>query len=139
MSGAGNNEKQFIQLFDSKVGKGILNGKRSFKKTNVSISVDNSLHNGNSEILIEIDSGNMAKLLVGQYVLLNQLYTGLARNAHFLVVHTYNGYNVQRTLNNLALVKKLHKYDLSYSAMHINDMHNWGGGDVGQFLQLAST
>lgn len=76
---------------------------------NVSISVDKLFIHGDTTYLIEIDSGNYAKLLVGQYVLLNQLY-GSNVDAIFLVVHFYEDkkrkkqYNAQRTINNLRFV-----------------------------------
>ena len=54
--------------------------------------------------LIEIDSGNMAKLLVGQYVLLNELHKSRTGKEFFLIVHFYKNYNVQRTLKNLKMI-----------------------------------
>jgi hypothetical protein len=80
----------------------------------------------------------MAKLLVGQYLLLNRLYSGIPENAHFLVIHTYNNYNIQRTLNNLKLVKKAFNLHLPFSAMHIDTLENWKGGSLVQFIGLAS-
>ena len=139
MTVAGANEAKFIRLFESKVGKGVLKGKCSYQQSNVSISVDNSLIHNNRLILIEIDSGNMAKLLVGQYTLLNHLYTGIPDNAHFLVVHTYKNYNVERTLNNLALVAGRNKFRIPFSAMHITDLEAWVGGSLDEFLSMPST
>jgi hypothetical protein len=104
MSVAGDNEKVFIDYFESKFPN-ILKGKKSFKNGTyeVSISVDNSfLYNG-VEILFEIDSGNMAKLLAGQYTLLNNLCTQID-NKIFVVIHYFNAYNPQRTLNNFNLI-----------------------------------
>ena len=135
---AGDNEKKFKPLFEEKIGKDILKGKAVYKSANVSISADNNFSINNKHYLIEIDSGNMAKLLVGQYTLLSKLYSGLPENAHFLIIHTYNNYNVQRTLNNLKLVKKACNLRLSFSAMHIDTLENWEGGSLVQFIGLAS-
>ncbi|MEE6185099.1 hypothetical protein [Bacillus pretiosus] len=110
---AGSNEIKFSNYFETKFGKYVLKGKRTFKTQdkNVSISVDNSLKLGNKEILIEIDSGNMAKLIVGQYVLLNKLYKNRDNEILFLIIHYYkdkNGkeYNPIRTERNLSLVSE---------------------------------
>lgn len=110
---AGSNEIKFSNNFEEKFGENVLEGKRTFETPdkNVSISVDNSLTLGNKEILIEIDSGNMAKLIVGQYVLLNELYKNRDKEILFLIIHFYknkNGkeYNPIRTERNLSLVSE---------------------------------
>ncbi len=138
MTVAGENERKFITLFEEKIENNILKGKAVYKSVDVSISADNNFSLNNKHYLIEIDSGNMAKLLVGQYVLLSKLYSGIPENAHFLVIHTYRNYNVQRTLNNLKLVKKAFNLRLPFSAMHINTLKNWNGGNLVEFIDLAS-
>ncbi|SOC15620.1 hypothetical protein SAMN05880501_108117 [Ureibacillus xyleni] len=109
---AGSNEVKFRNYFEGKFGQNILGGKRNYQSDDklVSISVDNSIQIGNKEILIEIDSGNMAKLLVGQYVLLNQLYNR-NHDGIFLIIHYYkdqdgNEYNPKRTEYNLSFVNE---------------------------------
>jgi hypothetical protein len=72
----------------------------------VEISVDESLMHSGRQFLVEIDSANTAKLLVGQYVLLNQLYPHSEPPPFFLVVHLYKGYNPRRTVRNLSLVNQ---------------------------------
>ncbi|WP_230836303.1 hypothetical protein, partial [Vibrio campbellii] len=90
---AGKNEKLFVEKFESEFGAGSLGGKKSFDNNRrgsdkVSISVDQSIDlEDGTTILIEIDSANMAKLLVGQYVLLNGLITNKKKQYIFLVVH----------------------------------------------------
>ncbi|HFK1758503.1 MULTISPECIES: hypothetical protein [Bacillus] len=110
---AGSNEIKFSNYFKKKFGKDVLEGKCTFETLdkNVSISVDNSLKLGNKEILIEIDSGNMAKLIVGQYVLLNELYKNRDKEILFLIIHFYKNqkgkeYNPIRTERNLSLVSE---------------------------------
>lgn len=76
----------------------------------VEISVDLRFETTDFDVLIEVDSGNMAKLIVGQYTLLNQLYIKNAKMPLFVVVHYYNQntnnpYNPHRTTKNLSFVK----------------------------------
>jgi len=103
---AGKNEKLFEAAFPFKAE---LKGKLVFKsdKYDVQISVDNHLviPEKNMTVLFEIDSANAAKLIVGQYVLLNQLLHN--KDNHLLVVlHYYKNYNIERTVNNLNLVNE---------------------------------
>lgn len=109
---AGKNEKIFITEFNGEYKKVKLEGKLVFgRKEDVNISVDNSFSYKNKKVLIEIDSGNMAKLLVGQYFLLNQLIKKEKQEKNdnteyiFIVIHYYKDYNLERTEKNLQLVK----------------------------------
>lgn len=106
---AGKNEKKFISKFQSQYGNGKLGGKRRWGNQDESnISVDNCIKKNSKEVLIEIDSGNMAKLLVGQYFLLNELIPKEEKENTdfiFVVVHYYKDYNTDRTEKNLKLVK----------------------------------
>ena len=103
---AAKNEKIFKEYFESKFGSSSLDGKKNYKDEDkdVSISVDQSFIANNRTVLIEIDSGNMAKLLVGQYILINELSKIDAENTTFVVVHFYKNYNPERTKKNLDLV-----------------------------------
>ncbi|NSB15653.1 hypothetical protein [Clostridium beijerinckii] len=105
---AGDNERNFIDICKKYNLDGLLRGKRTYdnKKKNkekVSISVDNSIEYEKNQILIEIDSGNMAKLIVGQYTLLNILCEN-PEDKVFIVIHYYKDYNNMRTVKNLNLV-----------------------------------
>ena len=109
MSKAGDNEKLFKSLINKQFNF-VLDGKQTFKDDSVSISVDESIIDVNHKILIEIDSGNYAKLLVGQYTLLNTLIED-RKNYTFIIIHYYknsNGklYNSERTRKNIELVNK---------------------------------
>ncbi|MCU5110921.1 hypothetical protein OCD79_05140 [Bacillus wiedmannii] len=97
------NEKNFKEIFEQKFGRDSLSKGKTFKNSNVSISVDASINYGGKTILIEIDSGNYAKLLVGQYVLLNELIDK-KENIIFLIVHYYDGYKSERTKKNLDFI-----------------------------------
>jgi hypothetical protein len=126
---AGDNEKKFEALFISKVVDTPLLGKRRFKLAAVNISVDQSFEFDGVDYLVEIDSGNMAKLIVGQYVLLNQLRK-LERPAFFMVVHAYKNYNPMRTVQNLNLVNRelFGGNGMPFGAVHMEDLTKWDGG-----------
>lgn len=67
---AGNNEKLFLTLMQKKINSLQMDGKKRFTDGCIEISVDQSLVYSDISYLIEIDSGNMAKLSVGQYILI---------------------------------------------------------------------
>jgi hypothetical protein len=109
---AGKNEKIFITEFKREYSNVKLEGKLVFgNKYSANISVDNSFSYNNKKVLIEIDSGNMAKLLVGQYFLLNELIKKEKEEKNddteymFVVIHYYKDYNPERTNKNLKLVE----------------------------------
>ena len=112
---AGDNEKLFEELICGKFGSNILSGKRSFsleidgqKKAVISVDQSIELEDG-SLILTEIDSGNMAKLIAGQYALLNGMYDKDRAKALFLVVHYYTAYNPERTEKNLNAIQHFNR------------------------------
>lgn len=119
---AGDNEKKFRDMVVKKFGNNALGGKRAYSSVfdgyaeKVSISVDQTLFlSDGTSILIEIDSGNYAKLLVGQYALLNGIYRGGHGDTLFLVVHCYKAstkgdakeYSPVRTMKNLNAIQKI--------------------------------
>lgn len=133
---AGDNERLLRNLLINKFGDGVLNGKRSFASVinghneNVYISVDNTirLRNGR-EILIEVDSGNYAKLLAGQYALINGLFNGEREKTLFLVVHFYKSsksqkeFTASRTLKNLNAIQSFNSNAnwLPYAAINFSE------------------
>jgi len=135
---AGTNERRFETLFKQKATGVCLLGKRRFVDGDVEISVDQSVEYEGTEYLIEIDSANMAKLLVGQYVLLNQLHKDRKKPTSFLVVHTYKNYNPKRTIQNLQLVnQQLYAgRGIAFGALHIDSLSNWKSG-FNEFLALV--
>lgn len=134
---AGTNEGLFKELVQRSHDTRLL-GKRHFCGGDVKISVDESLEHNGTEYLIEIDSANMAKLLVGQYVLLNQLHTNWTKPQFFLVVHMYKNYNPQRTLHNLELVNQqlYGGKGIDFGAVHFTEIKDWSG-DFEALLQLV--
>lgn len=116
---AGDNEKKLRNLVLDKFGQIALAGKRSYASYfdghdgKVYISVDDTilLPDGRM-ILIEVDSGNYAKLIAGQYALINGLFDGVRDKTLFLVVHCYKSsknkkeYSSSRTIKNLNAIQK---------------------------------
>ena len=111
MSKAADNEKILkIELKDLGIN---LQGKKSFSEKaslqeKIVISVDESLHDGDRHVLIEIDSFNMAKVVVGQYTILNSLLKNKKDNEKyiFVVVHCYKDYNPSRTKKYLDYINR---------------------------------
>jgi len=109
MSVAGTNEKKFAKVLNEKINAQ-LKGKLNFKSKDggVSISVDDSLVSDEWIVMFEIDSANMAKLIAGQYTLLNILARDdektKGKKLLFVIVHYYKNYNSERTSKNLSLI-----------------------------------
>ncbi|MBB1379464.1 hypothetical protein [Pseudoalteromonas sp. SR43-2] len=132
---AGDNEKNFLCLLETKFGKGCLSGKQRYTLNlegfeQVEISVDQSLVlDDGRTLLIEIDSGNMAKLIAGQYALLNGMNDDCRENTAFVVVHYYTDsktgrdYTPQRTLKNINAIQHFSSGEnwLKYNAIHIKE------------------
>jgi len=127
---AGTNEGKFAEIMRQKAPEVTLNGKRRFTFGEVSISVDQSLEYNGIRYLIEIDSQNIAKLLVGQYVLLNHLYDQEKEKALFLVVHAYKNYEPHRTIKNLQVINQILYSDkgIPFGAIHLSMLDKWEGG-----------
>ncbi len=130
---AGDNEKDFKSLLERKFGKGCLSGKRrytlnldGFEQVEISVDQSLSLEDGRT-LLVEIDSGNMAKLIAGQYALLNGMSEECRDKTSFLVVHYYTDnktcrdYTPHRTLKNINAIQHFSNNDgwLKYNAIHI--------------------
>ena len=135
---AGSKEALVFSLLQTKVRGIAFDGKRRFVSENVEISTDESFTHKGVTYLIEVDSGNITKLLVGQYVLLNTLHDHVAEPSFFLVVHTYNGYNVERTLENLGFVnqKLFGGCSIPFGMIHLDKLQAWAGGDVDDLLAM---
>ncbi len=106
MTRAGNNERIFRETFSQKFGVNVLRGKVRLTSTErlVEVSSDESFVSHDRLVLVEIDSGNAAKLLVGEYILLNELIQNASKfcSTYMLVVHFYKNFNPSRTANLLS-------------------------------------
>lgn len=117
---AGENEEDFKKFIRENTDLN-LKGKKRFTGENTSISVDEYFEYNGKKVYVEIDSGNMAKLIAGQYILLNILGK-FDKDSIFLVIHYYTDYNPQRTKNVLECVNKnaLDNKGVKFIALHIN-------------------
>lgn len=139
MGKAGEREQQFKELISS-IDPEILKGKIDFgHNSNVYVSVDESIEFENKIFLIEIDSSNMAKLVAGQFTLLNLLKNQQNKNSKhridctsekelfFLVVHCYgqgkNAYKPHRSLKNFKFISENCFPDgLRFGSIHIEQL-----------------
>lgn len=119
-SKAGDNEADFKKFIRENTDLN-LKGKKSFTGENTYISGDEYFEYNGKKVYVEIDSGNMAKLIAGQYILLNILGE-FDKDSMFLVIHYYANYNYQRTKNVLECVNKnaLDNKGIKFIALHIN-------------------
>lgn len=137
MGVAGDNEADFRRTFIEKFGAKCMDGKRRYDAQfpgheSVSTSVDDTIMLPDGRlILVEVDSGNMAKLLAGQYALLNGLCKEDRKKTLFLVVHYYvdkknnnKPYTAHRTIKNLHAIQSFAPGTdwLPYNAINIEDM-----------------
>lgn len=143
MAAAKDNEKIFLKLFSEKVSGSTLSEQKTYtimneKRRKLSSSVDYYFEHNNRQILVEVDSYNMAKVLVGQYLLLNQFRDKALTNPLFLVVHTYSNYEPERTIKYLEHVKDkvLRGKGMPFGVIHINTLKNWAGGNADSFIGL---
>lgn len=139
MAKAGTREKQFQKLI-GQVDPGILKGKMDFgHNSKVYLSVDISIEFEDKIFLIEIDASNMAKLVAGQFTLLNLLKDEQNKNSLnridcscekelvFLVVHCYgkgkNAYKPQRSLKNFKFITESCFPDgLRFGSVHMDEL-----------------
>ena len=136
---AGTREKQFQNLI-AKVDPNILRGKIDFgHNSKVYVSVDESIEFKDKIFLIEIDASNMAKLVAGQFTLLNLLRNEQSPNSInridcncdkelvFLVVHCYgkgkNAYKPHRSLKNFKFISENCFSDgLRFGSVHMDEL-----------------
>ncbi|MBO5907375.1 MAG: hypothetical protein J6Q85_04420 [Clostridia bacterium] len=129
---AGDNEKNFRMRMTGNI-KSKISFKHKDSKSNVYISVDGHFEYNGRLYLVEVDSGNEAKLLAGQYILLNSIYKQdviegrmyAPKDCVFLVIHFYNDYNVERTKNVLSFLKNKLNLEISFLAIHQENIKDW--------------
>ena len=139
MTVAGNKENDFRNVL-TKFGTDLLKGKLSFgSPSRVYVSVDESIEFEEKIFLIEIDASNQAKLVAGQYTLLNilineqsqksrqQINCNSQKDIIFLVIHYYGKdgtkYNSSRSTKNFRLINNslLDNKGMSFCSIHIHD------------------
>ncbi len=86
----------------------ILNDAQTYEDNNIKTSVDFKMLAGDKEVLIEIDSYNMSKVVVGQYVILNTILQkqNISKNKIFIIIHFYKGFNTERTKKHMDFINQ---------------------------------
>ena len=87
------------------------------------VSVDFIWKEENLTLLFEVDSYNAAKIIFGEYVLLNQVksYKG---NCILVIIHCYKKYNIERTKKYLKFAEDNLKCKLPYVVFNYSEWHN---------------
>lgn len=102
------NERKFRRAFSRHFGPDALGEKIKWPtgatRDEVSITADACVPIEDKTVLVEIDSGNAAKLLIGQYVLLSDFCETNREKTLFLVVHYYKNYDTNRTIKNFQYI-----------------------------------
>ena len=117
--------------------------KSIFFCTTPSKNVDFKLNLGDINFLIEIDSNNVAKIIFGQYLLLNKA-TDLPQNPFLIIIHCYKGYNVDRTNKHLDYAKEVYNCLIPFVALSeaewLKNTENKSKDEVEKYLiALAKT
>jgi len=86
----------------------------------IKTSVDFKLDLGDVNFLFEVDSNNVAKIIFGQYVLLNKT-KNLPPNPFFIVIHCYKKYNVERTIKHLNYAREAFGCTIPFAVLTENE------------------
>jgi hypothetical protein len=86
----------------------------------IKTSVDFKLDIRDVNFLFEVDSNNVAKIIIGQYVLLNKA-KNLPPNPFFIVIHCYKKYNVERTIKHLNYAREAFACAIPFAVLTENE------------------
>jgi hypothetical protein len=86
----------------------------------IKTSVDFKLNLGDINFLFEVDSNNVAKIIFGQYLLLNRA-KDLPKNPFFIVIHCYKKYNVERTIKHLNYARVAFACSIPFAVLTENE------------------
>jgi hypothetical protein len=103
----------------------------------IKTSVDFKINLGGINFLIEVDSNNVAKIIFGQYLLLNKA-KDLPQKPFLIIIHCYDGYNIERTNKHLDYAKEVYGCFIPYMAFAekewINNTVNKSKDDLEKYL-----
>jgi hypothetical protein len=86
----------------------------------IKTSVDFKLNLGDINFLFEVDSNNVAKIIFGQYLLLNRA-KDLPEYPFFIVIHCYKKYNVERTIKHLNYAREAFGCTILFAVLTENE------------------
>jgi hypothetical protein len=90
------NEKRILNKLNQTYNLNLEKAKPGRLNKDLSVSVDFIWELKENKILFEVDSYNAAKIVFGQYILLNQTKE-YQKKCIFLVIHCFKNYNEKRT------------------------------------------
>jgi hypothetical protein len=90
------NEKLILNELVKKYNTNIVKAKSEVIIDDLKVSVDFIWKEKKLTLLLEVDSYNAAKIIFGEYVLLNQIKSYEA-NCILVIIHCYKKYNIERT------------------------------------------
>ena len=103
----------------------------------IKTSVDFKLSISDSNLLFEVDSNNVAKIIFGQYLLLNRA-RDLPKNPFFIVIHCYKKYNVERTIKHLNYARVAFACSIPFAVLTENEWikntHNKSQTELAHYL-----
>jgi hypothetical protein len=107
------NEKRILSILNQTYSLDIEKSKSGKIKDDLQISVDFIWELNGIKILFEVDSYNAAKILFGQYVLLNHTKE-YQNNCILIVIHCFKNYNLKRTEKYLKFAQEKLKCKIPY-------------------------
>lgn len=118
----------FFKNFAEKIGLKIdvLDRVLNVKDYTIKTSFDFKFNHNEITYLIEIDSYNMCKCVLGQYAIINHsksLYN--KDNSIFIVIHFYNNFDKQRTINHLVFAQEQLNCQIPYAVFHIKELERF--------------
>lgn len=107
------NEKRILSKLNQTYSLDLEKSTSGKIKDDLQVSVDFIWEINGVKILFEVDSYNAAKIVFGQYVLLNHTKE-YQNNCILIVIHCYKNYNSERTKKYLDFAKEKLKYKIPF-------------------------
>lgn len=114
------NEFELRNTLSKCLGVNLSKSEFNLVSDDIKTSVDFKLKMGEMNFLFEVDSNNVAKIIFGQYLLLNKA-KDIPENPFLIIIHCYKGYNIQRTIKHLEYAKEVYNCFIPYVALNQED------------------
>jgi len=122
------NENKFFSQFNS-----LEKGRKITVNKHIGTSIDFSFKDEEKEYLIEVDSYNMAKCVVGQYILLH-CAPEIKNSSVFVIVHFHKDYRKHRTINHLNFIKSKFNISIPFVVFEWTELNNAKIADTKSFI-----
>jgi hypothetical protein len=119
---AKDNEKLIYKQLVSKYKIDFEKSKPEIIVDGLEVSVDFIWKDKDLTYLFEIDSNNAAKIIFGEYVLLNQV-KAYKSNCILVIIHFYKNYNIERTRKYLKFANEKLECKLPYLVFSNSEWH----------------